>query len=339
MPIIYKVLAELERAKPACVSGEALAREQGISRTAVWKAVRALQERGYTVEAVTNRGYRLLDGPETFYSEGIRLGLAREYREINIIVRQSVASTNDEAKLMAVNGAAHGTLIAAEGQERGRGRFSRQFHSPPGTGLYMSIVLRPDIRSSDAPLITVIAAVAVCRAVKRTTGMSPAVKWVNDVFLDGKKICGILTESTFDSESGNITSAVVGIGINISIKKGDFPAELRRTAGSLYPDGDARVSRNTLAAAVLNETLDLCKSVFHPEPPPTEDEAARRGLMREYRELSLLTGRDVIYTRGRESGSGRVLGIDDDARLVIRVNEDGDTVTLNSGEVSILFKP
>lgn len=336
MSIIYKVLAQLEQAGPECVSGESVAREQGISRTAVWKAVRALKGLGYTVEAVTNRGYRLIDGPETFYSEGIRMGLDCGYRGLDIIVKQSVGSTNDEAKLLAVNGAAHGTLIAAEAQDRGRGRFARRFHSPPGTGLYMSIVLRPGIPSADAPLITVAAAVAVCRAVKRTTSLSPAIKWVNDVYLDGKKICGILTESTFDAESGGITSAVVGIGINISGRIDDFPGELRQTAGSLYPDGNARVTRNALAAAILNETLDLCGNLFHAGPLP-DAAAARRELMREYRERSMLTGRDVTYTRGAESGAGRVLGVDDDARLIIRINENGETVALNSGEVSILL--
>ena len=326
MSTIFEVLAQLEKSKPLSVSGASIAKGLNVSRTAVWKAVEELRLNGYEIEAVTNKGYRLVEGPDRIYAEGIRAGLASEYRGAKIFVLQSAGSTNDEAKLLAVNGAAHGTLIAAEEQTKGRGRFSRTFHSPPGTGLYMSVVLKPRLHLADALHVTAAAALAVCRAVRELTGFSPAIKWVNDIYLDGLKICGILTEASSDSESGEISSMVVGIGINLSARPGDFPPELRGAAGSIYPGGSSPVTRNALAASVYNELLRLCG----------EQGIAGSGIMREYRALSCVIGKHIKYVRGTDSGEGVALDIDDGGRLLVAKSDGiGGTIALNSGEVTI----
>ena len=317
------VLIRLIQAIPRYVSGASIAKSLDISRAAVWKAIRALRQNGYIIEAATNKGYRLIKEPDMLSPEGIKIYLPDEYKALKIVVRQSAVSTNDEAKMLAIKGAAHGTAVLAETQSGGRGRYSRAFHSPAGTGLYMSAVLRPKISLSDTPIVTIAAAVAVCRSIRKLTGLLPAVKWVNDIYLGGKKICGILTEAALDAESGEITGVVAGIGINVSTKTGEFPAELRDSAGSIYPDGNALVSRNAFAAHILGELLGLCEG----------QRIADRDFMREYRELLFMLGKDVTFTRGAEQDTGVALDVDADGRLLVKRRADGEILALNSGEI------
>jgi len=216
-------------------------------------------------------------------------------------------------------------LIAAEEQSGGRGRYSRSFYSPFGTGLYMSVVLRPGLKASEAPIVTVAAALAVCRSIRGLTGLSPAIKWVNDVMLYDKKICGILTEATSDAENGAVSSMVVGIGLNVSARDGDFPPELHGVAGSIYPDGNPQVSRNAFAASIINELLALCDRQIVTE----------RAFMSEYRELSCVLGKRIRYIRNGESGEGLAADIDGDGRLIVIINGSEAPLALDSGEVSI----
>jgi len=287
----------------------------------------------------------------TLDAAAVRRDLWREYRDIDIYIEQSAGSTNDIAKALAADGAAHGSLVIADEQTGGRGRFKRSFHSPGGRGLYMSVILRLSRRLPETAPVTIAAALAVCRSVKRLTGLSPMIKWVNDVFVDGKKVCGILTETSAEPSETYTSAVIVGVGINVDAGDGDFPEALRGSAGSLYPRGDAGISRNALAASVVNELLALCARLYPerngagPErggaPPEPAEEAdpiavrARLDMMREYRSLSMVIGREVAYTYRGGSGTGLAAGVGDDGRLIVKNKADGAMIALDSGEVSI----
>ena len=267
-------------------------------------------------------------GDSALSSEAIRSGLLPEYKQTVIIVERIAASTNDTAKSLAQRGAAHGTTVVAEGQTAGRGRYARSFHSPAGAGLYMSAALRPRLAAAETPLITIMAALSVCGAVRALTGLSPRIKWVNDILLDGKKFCGILTEAAFGAQGGGAASVVTGIGVNVSVRAEDFPAGLRGAATSLYPDGRARVSRNALVAAILNRLFRYCDGCG----------GAGRAFMDEYRALSCVLGKEVTYARGGESGTGVATGIDDRGRLLVEKSGSGGTLALDSGEIGVSVK-
>ena len=274
-------------------------------------------------------------------AEAIRAGIARARApgraDPPVVVLRAAKSTNDEAKLLAAGGAPHGSLVVAGSQSEGRGQRGRGFFSPPGAGLYMSAILRPGVQAASAVHITAAAAVAVCRAVEGLTGFSPSIKWVNDVYLHGKKVCGILTESAvepgagpaaepvFANNCGSLLYAVVGIGINVSARAEDFPPGLRGVAGSIYPDGRPPITRNALAAAVMGSLLDLCGA----------EGLASRGFMGEYRRRSCVVGREIEYVRGGVRGAGTAEGIDDCGRLLVRAAGAAGPVALDAGEVTI----
>lgn len=200
------------------ISGEEIASHAGISRNAVWKAVRELRKDGYDVSASTNRGYSLAES-DLLSAQAIRAHLPSDSAAANteLIVYDTIDSTNKAAKELAISGAGHGTAVIADRQTAGRGRYSRSFYSPSGSGLYMSLILRPSLLQFDDPTaITAFAAVAVSDAIQAVTGKQAGIKWVNDLFLNGKKVCGILTEAVTDFESGNIEWIVLGIGTNVS---------------------------------------------------------------------------------------------------------------------------
>lgn len=216
-------------------------------------------------------------------------------------------STNTRAKLLAEQGAVHGTAVIAERQTAGRGRLGRSFYSPGGTGLYLSVVLRPE--NTDVNMATVCAAVGVCRAIERVCGQSPRIKWVNDLFLHGKKVCGILAEGVGPFSNGAPAAVVLGVGINCSTEL--FPEELRSVAGSL----GGGFSREALAAAVIEELREMS------------------GGIAEYRERSLMPGREVSFVRDGETITATVLGIDDAGGLILR--HAGGEMVLRCGEVSV----
>ena len=205
-----RILALLEENRGTPLSGEVLAEELGVSRTAVWKAIKDLQKAGHAIAAAQNRGYTLDTDSEVLSEQGVRLFLRN--KSLNLVVAQELESTNLTAKQMAAAGAPHGTLVVADSQTAGRGRRGRSFASPPGTGLYLSMVLRSALPMQSAVLVTSAAAVAVCRAVERAAGKRLDIKWVNDLFYRGKKCCGILTEAAADVETGGVDYLVVGIG-------------------------------------------------------------------------------------------------------------------------------
>ena len=306
------LLQALSAAEGSYISGQQLAQRLGVSRAAVHKAAAALSAQGYTLEAVSRRGYRLVGG-DPFCVEA-----AGDY-PAPIHLYDRLESSNQTAKQLALSGAPHGTLVLTGQQSAGRGRMGRKFESPAGQGIYLSLLLRADIPAADAQTVTVSAAVAVCRAVKALCGLELSIKWVNDLYYRGKKVCGILTEAGADLESGRLEWLVVGIGLNLTTPPEAFPAELRRLAGSLFPGGPAPVSRVALAAAIARELLTLC---------PAFD------CLEEYRARCFVPGHWVTVCTGRETYAALALSIDDAGRLVVR-RENGREEALQHGEVSI----
>ncbi|MDE5978367.1 MAG: biotin--[acetyl-CoA-carboxylase] ligase [Turicibacter sp.] len=317
MGLKQEVLTLLEENREHYVSGQEIANQLSFSRTAVWKAIKALKEDGYEIEAISNKGYRLSQNCDCLSKEGIYCYLSEENRNIPIEVYQQIDSTNTKAKKEAMNGARHGTIILAEEQTAGRGRLGRSFYSPKGTGIYMSLVLRPQLHLSQSMYVTTSVAVAICRVIERLTKHQPKIKWVNDIYLDSKKICGILTEALTDFESGQVQAIILGIGLNVSTQ--DFPLELQSLATSLNPEA---LTRNQICAALLDEILSLKDSLTTPD------------LLEEYKARSNVLGKWVTFTKNNKTYEALAVDIDVEGRLIVQLKE-GKEMLLNSGEISV----
>lgn len=320
MTVKSRLLEFLEQHKGETISGERMAGELNCTRAAVWKAIRSLREEGYDIEAGPNRGYMLAATSNHLSVEAIRPFLACP--DVYIQVYKETVSTNQNAKEAAVSGlAGHGSFVIADSQTGGRGRRGRSFYSPEGTGMYLSVILEPQGTLSESLVLTTAAATAVYKAVRRICGIELDIKWVNDLFYKGKKICGILTEAITDFESGNIEYAVVGIGVNIFMTEDGFPDELRQVAGALYGSREdaAAVDRNRLAAEVVNCLLEEVRDLK---------------VSREYVEHNLVLGRRIRIVDGDRTRFARALSICPDGRLKVQ-EEDGTYSVLSYGEISI----
>ena len=307
------------------ISGEEIARQLGISRNAVWKAVQKLRQAQYEIEATTNKGYRLVSESGVFSAENIRRQLGPDMEQIAIDVRDTVTSTNTVLKELAEQGGREGMVVLAEHQVQGKGRLGRSFYSPKNAGLYMSVLLRPDFSAEESLSITTAAAVAVAEAVSTVTGREAKIKWVNDVYLDGRKICGILTEASLDFENGGLNYAVLGIGVNIQEPPGGFPKELENVAGALFKEEPPAGIRVRLAAEILNRFFQFYRAL------------PAHSYMEAYKRRSLLTSLEITFQQGRQSWEGVVLGVDDQARLVVRL-PSGEEKVFGAGEVTIVKK-
>ncbi|NLJ57951.1 MAG: biotin--[acetyl-CoA-carboxylase] ligase [Tissierellia bacterium] len=324
MTVKNKVLHILESNKGKYISGQNLADLLLVSRTAIWKAIKSLKDEGYPISSAANKGYILSPDSDLLSSEGIRLHLREEFKTIPISFYKSIESTNSEAKLIAVQQAEHGTVIVAEEQTKGRGRFGRDFFSPADSGIYMSIIIKPELNIENSVLVTTAAAVAVCRAIEKLTYQVAKIKWVNDIFVNDKKVCGILTEAVTNFESGMMDSVIVGIGINVKTKKEVFPVELQTTAGSILSHKDNSI-RNQLAAEIINNLLIISKNL------------EERKFLEEYKERSMILNEHILYSKDNQWHKGYAIDIDEYGGLVI-FTADKQKITLNSGEVSIRKK-
>lgn len=302
------------------VSGSELAGRLGVTRAAVWKYIKALKSDGYDIDAVTNRGYRLSASSDVVTSCGVGECLGDLAKKISVEVMPSCTSTNSVLKEKASVLNEWHTVIAGR-QTAGRGRLGRSFFSPDGTGLYMSILLRPRLTAEEAVYITTAAAVAVCRAIDEVAGIRAEIKWVNDIFVNGKKVCGILTEASVDMESGAIEYTILGVGINVTAPDGGFPGDLSDIAGAVF-EGRRNNTRNRLAAAFLKHLFLICEELPH------------SGFVKEYQDRCFLVGREVSVVRCGRSAPALVLGVDDKCRLIVRY-ADGREEALSSGEVSV----
>ena len=315
-----KLAAMLEEAGDTYISGNAIAESLGISRTAIWKNIRQLEEEGYAIEAVTNRGYRLAAD-----NDAVSLGTVRKYLgdradDFDLQVFSEVTSTNDLLKAQAATAPEWTTFIAGR-QSAGKGRSGRSFYSPSDTGLYLSMLQHPVIPAEQATRITTAAAVAACRAIEECTDSRSEIKWVNDVFVNGKKVCGILTEASFNMESGLLDWAVMGIGFNIYEPEEGFPEDIRDIAGPVT--GERRRNlRSALAASFMVHFRDICSNLQNAD------------FAQEYRSRSFLIGQRINVLKREGPVPAVALDVDDECRLIVRY-DDGMQEALSSGEVSV----
>lgn len=317
-----KLLALLEENKGAFFSGEEIARTLQVSRAAVWKAVNALREDGYTIDAATNKGYRLSPDSDILSPQGIRRFLNPEYQDLDLTVLPTAPSTNALVREKANQGCPEGCVIVACEQTAGRGRYGRQFFSPADTGVYLSLLLRPTAYSpQQATCLTAAAAAAMCQAMEAVTGQQPGIKWVNDIFLRGKKVCGILTEAAVGLETGALDYMVLGAGVNLYPPAEGFPEEIQSIAGSVL-ERSCPEAKNRLVGEFLNRFWYF---YTHPEC---------RAYLEDYRARSLAIGQNVTVLSAGRAVSAYAYGIDDDFRLLVRY-ENGDTEALSYGEIRI----
>ncbi len=293
-------------------SGQALADAIGVSRAAVHKAASSLQAQGWQIEAVPRKGYCLAGHGDAFCAEALG-----DYPHPAHLYN-SLESTNHTAKQLALGGAPHGTLVLAGQQTAGRGRRGRSFCSPAGSGIYMTVLLRPNLQAADALPITTAAAVAVCRAVQEKCGIALAIKWVNDLYYNHKKVCGILTEAATHFESGELEWVAVGIGLNLTTAPATLGEALAPIATSLYPDGAAPISRAALAGEIARQLLALA---------PTFD------AMAEYQAHCFTPGHWVTVQTACESYPAKAIAVDNAGKLIVQ-RENGRQEALSHGEVS-----
>ena len=301
------------------LSGEALARELGVSRNAVWKAMAQLREQGYGIEAVTNRGYRLVSSPERLSREEISRFLTTKAVGRTMEIHDTLDSTNIRAKTLAAEGAPHGLAVIADAQSRGRGRLGRSFFSPGRAGIYLSYVLRPACNPGQAALITSLTAVAVAEAIERVADADVKIKWVNDLYLGGKKICGILCEAGMGMEAGQLDYVVAGIGVNTG--ETAFPRELEQIATSIANETGRTPDRNRLIAEISNRLEERFGQLETGE------------FLEESRRRSNVIGQQVTVLEGGRQYPAMAEGIDGQGRLLIRTEEG--TACLGFGEVSL----
>lgn len=321
MELKQQILKTLEENRGNSVNGAMMAEMLSVTRSAIWKNIKQLQKEGHHIDAVPNRGYRLKASNDILTAEGIAPYLKNRAQDFHLDVRKSVTSTNTLAKEMASKGAAEGTVVLASEQTEGRGRMGRSFYSPNSTGLYLSLILRPKLDINDSLLITTSAAVAVAQAIEQLTDNDAQIKWVNDIFMNGKKVCGILTEASLNIENGGLEYAVVGIGINVTTK--EFPRNIENIAGSIFSEKpEDQPITSILAAEILNNLSD------------SMDNLTARSYLSEYKKRSFLIGKDIYVLKGKDTFLAKAIDIDDRARLVVEYSNKSREA-LSSGEVSV----
>ncbi len=321
MTVKQEVIKYMMEHKGVPFSGAKIASALGVSRNSVWKAISALRKEGYEINGTTNRGYTFISENNVLSSEGIVRFLKHKDR-VEVKVLPVVDSTNDYVKRIAADGAKEGLVVVSEEQTAGKGRLGRHFESPKKTGVYMSILLRPKFSAEKSLAITTIAAVAVARAIEDITGYDTRIKWVNDIYLRGRKIVGILTEASVNFENGGLDYAVTGIGINVQYPEGGFPEEIKHIAGAIFTEECGDDTRCRLVAKVIEYFFAYY------------DRLPNSSYIEEYRRRSLLTGREIEFTEGDKTRTGIVRGIDDTCKLIVQM-PDGEMRHFSTGEVSI----
>ncbi len=303
------------------LSGQELCSQLGVSRAAVWKVIRQLEGEGYDIEAVRNRGYRLVGQKNAFGQAELECCLDGSFGK-PVQYYPVVDSTNTRAKALAEEGASHGTLVVADCQESGKGRRGRSWTSPSGVNLYMSLILRPDILPSLASMVTLVAALAVRKGILETAGCETQIKWPNDLVSGGKKVCGILTEMSAELEG--IHYIVVGIGINANIDA--FPPEVAETATSIFLETGERISRSRLAAAVMKAFEEYYDQFI--------EAGSLKNLVDEYNEKMANKDRTVKVLDPAGEYQGVALGINEKGELLVKT-DSGHIRRIVSGEVSV----
>lgn len=317
-----QLITLFENNKGIYFSGADIAEALSVSRTAVWKAVKSLREDGYRITAVPNKGYSLSEDTDILSVQGINKYLDPVCSTISPELFPVLDSTNRKVRKRASQGAPEGYTAIALQQTAGKGRRGHSFHSPAGTGIYMSLLLRPaGCSARDAARLTTMAAVAACEAIEAVSGETALIKWVNDIFVNGKKAAGILTEASVSLENGLLEYAVLGIGINVLPPEKGFPDDISPIAGAVFrePVSDGK---NRMAAEFLNRFM-----TYYKNPEPAD-------LLSRYRRRCFVLGQTVQVLSGSGSKTARAIDLDEDFRLIVEY-ENGDTEALYSGEISV----
>lgn len=318
-----EIIRLLKKNENEFISGEDISSTLGISRAAVWKYMKAIKEDGYNIESVSRKGYKLISSPDLLTFEEISPYLNTSYIGKEIVYFNSIDSTNNEAKKLASSGCSEGIVIISEEQTMGRGRLGRNWVSPKFKGIWMSIVLRPDIDPMNVAKITQVGAAAVLKAIKEQ-GINAYIKWPNDIVLNNKKVCGILTEMS--GEINNVNYVVMGIGINVNIDKEDFPGEIEEIATSLKIEEGKSIERKALVASILNNLEGLYEEFIKNEDIKTSIDICR--------ENSILIGKPVRIINRNDEIQAQALDLSDDGKLIVKY-EDGSIHEVISGEVSV----
>ena len=306
------------------ISGEVLSHQLGISRTAIWKYITMLRKEGYYIASSSKKGYRLETIPNILSKEEVQDGLDTIWIGKNIHCYESITSTNTIAKELAAKGCEAGTVVIADQQTMGKGRRGRHWESPAGTGIWMSIVLRPNISPTEAPFLTILTALAVAKAIEEFVDVKPGIKWPNDIIIGNKKACGILTEMNAEIEMVNYV--VIGIGINVNMNEEDFPQDIQAVATSLKEAIGKEVSRKLLLQSVLCKIEELYIQSI--------DEKIKSTLIEEYKKYSVTLGHKVKVIYPHRELEGEAMDLTSDGELIIKTSE-GQTERIFSGEVSV----
>lgn len=315
-------ILRLLRSADGYISGQELCNRFGVSRTAVWKAINQLKEAGYEIEAQQNKGYRLMAAPDLMTEAEIKSLLHTDWVAKEVLYFDTIDSTNTKAQELAEKGYPSGTLVVADKQESGKGRRGRSWVSPSGTGIFMTLMIKPDINPNNASMLTLVAALAVAKAITSVTGEEAMIKWPNDIVVNGKKVCGILTE--MNAQFDYINHIVVGIGINVHNES--FPEEISQMASSLMIEaGGKRFHR----AQIIAETMSYFEQ-YYDTFLKTQDLSA---LVREYDELLVNRNKSVRVLDPKEPFDGKAMGITPKGELIVDTWESRKLVS--SGEVSV----
>ena len=317
-----RILKLLRQQSQDYLSGEEISRQLAVSRTAVWKHIQELKNHGYEIEAHPRKGYRLKSRPDLLLPEEIRAGLATQLLGKHIVHFYDTSSTNNEAKRLAADDAVEGTIVVSEAQTLGRGRLNRGWFSPPGGGVWVSVILRPPFPPQEAPKCTLMAAVATVEAIREASGLNCGIKWPNDILWQRRKLVGILTEMSAEMDAINFV--VLGIGINVSLQESDFPEELRNIGASVSMGAEREVSRVEVLQKLL-ERLEYWYQVVKQEGFEPVLEAWRRE--------SVTLGQPVRVLAGEETYDGVAEELAEDGSLLVRT-ENGLRRVL-AGDVSL----
>jgi BirA family biotin operon repressor/biotin-[acetyl-CoA-carboxylase] ligase len=318
MKLKEKVFDILSARQGEAISGEKIANQLGVTRNAIWKSIKTLKDEGYPISSVANTGYVLSHEAEVFSASKIE---SLSKNNIDVVLIDNAESSNDIAKELAKKGAKEGTVVVVKKQSAGKGRMGRRFISNEENGLYMSIILRPQISAQKSVKITVIGAVSTLEAIEESANVDCSIKWVNDIFIGEKKVCGILTEASINIETGLLDYAILGIGVNITSPKGGFDEEIKSIATSIYALEAPRDYKSKLCALIVDKFLYYYKNIEN------------MAYIGAYRAKSNLMGKKVDVIRGNEIISGEVVDIDDEANLVL--NSHGNLLAFNSGEARV----
>ncbi|WP_225999106.1 biotin--[acetyl-CoA-carboxylase] ligase [Paenibacillus sp. BJ-4] len=319
-----RLLGILEEGASDYVSGEEISRYLSVSRTAVWKQINKLRELGYNIEASSRRGYRIVSRPDRLEVSKLARSLNTQSFGKRIVILDSTVSTQQDAMRLAEEGAPEGTVVLAEEQTAGRGRLGRRWFSPRGKGVWMSIVLRPTQPMAFTPQLTLLTGVALCRAIRRLTGVEAGIKWPNDLLIHGRKVSGILLESA--AEDQRVRYCIAGIGIDVNLNRDDYPEELSQVGTSLKIEAGHEIDRTELIAAVLGEMEQLCMLYA---------EQGFQPIAMLWEALSVTINRTVrAHTGQGVAVEGTAVGLDPSGALVVETDQ-GERIQVISGDIQL----